>query len=189
MTLTKRAVGIFSNYSITEMALYKLKDERFAMDRVAIVGLDVSRRAEWTGAKTSDQLSDIGNLASDETKVQDSAQTGAVAGSTVGGLTGLLVGLGAIAIPGVGPVMLAGAMATAIATTVSGNLIGAALGGVAGGLIGLSIPEDRAKFYSDRVEQGDYLVMVEGNDTSIAAAQAVLMKYGITDWSIYDIAH
>jgi len=77
-----------------------------------------------------------------------------VTGGTVGGLTGLLVRLGTLAIPGVGPIMLAGATATAIATAAAGGAIGAATGGILGGLVGLGIPEDRAKVYNDSVLQG-----------------------------------
>lgn len=188
MLLRKRAVGIFSNYVTTETALYDLKDTGFLMENVAIIGHDVKNHDEGTGAKVSDRLADVGHLSNDENRAEESAKTGAVTGSTVGGVTGLLVGLGAIAIPGVGPVMLAGAMATAIATTLSGNVIGAAVGGLTGGLIGLAIPEDQANVYSDRVSKGDYLVMVEGSDENIAAAKSILMKYGIREWYEYEIS-
>jgi hypothetical protein len=97
------------------------------------------------------------------------------------------VGLGAIAIPGIGPVMLAGATATALATTLSGTAIGAVAGGLIGALIGLGIPEDRARVYSDRVSRGDYLVMVEGTDEDVRRAEAVLGRRGIQEWGVYDI--
>jgi hypothetical protein len=63
----------------------------------------------------------IGNLDTDENVAKTGAKTGAIAGSAAGGIAGLLVGLGAIAIPGIGPIMLAGAAATAISTTISGS--------------------------------------------------------------------
>jgi hypothetical protein len=96
------------------------------------------------------------------------------------------VGLGALAIPGIGPVMLAGATATAIATTLSGTAIGAATGGLIGALIGLGIPEERARVYYDRVSRGDYLVMVEGTEEEIRRAELILSPRGIQDWGIYD---
>jgi uncharacterized protein (TIGR02271 family) len=97
------------------------------------------------------------------------------------------VGLGVLAIPGVGPIMLAGAAATALATTVAGGAIGAAAGTLVGGLIGLGIPEDRAKIYNDRVSAGEYLVMVTGTKGEIAEAEAILNHRGIQEWGVYDV--
>jgi hypothetical protein len=91
-----------------------------------------------------------------------------------------------VAIPGVGPIMLAGAVATTLATALAGGVIGATAGGVVGALVGLGIPEDRAKKYSDRIEHGDYLVIVEGSNDDVQRAQTILSHRGIEDWGIYD---
>lgn len=183
--LRQRAVGTFSDYETTEAALHELKNSGFLMDRVSVVGRDINNQIESTGANTS-TIMNVGNLDTDENVAEEGAKTGAVTGSAIGGITGLLVGLGAIAIPGVGPIMLAGAAATAIATTISGSVIGAAAGSLAGGLLGLGIPEDRAHVYSDRVDQGDYLVMVEGSAADIALAKSILSDRGIHEWYVYD---
>ncbi len=187
MMLMQRAIGTFSSYEAAETALRELKDRGFMMDRVSVVGNDINRQTEITGANTSGRLADVGNMDSHDNEAEETAQKGAVAGGALGGLTGLLVGLGAIAIPGVGPVMLAGAAATAIATAISGSVIGAAAGSLTGGLVGLQIPEDRAKVYSDRVSQGDYLVMVEGSAADIAVAESVFSKHRIQEWYVYDL--
>lgn len=155
------------------------------MDRVSIVGRDINSQVESSGANTSTMMN-VGNLDTDENTAEKGAKTGAVTGTAIGGITGLLVGLGAIAIPGVGPVMLAGAAATAIASALSGSAIGAAAGSLAGGLLGLGIPEDRAQVYSDRVAQGDYLVMVEGSAADITLAESIFSRYGIHEWYVYD---
>jgi hypothetical protein len=189
MMLKKRAVGTFSNYQTTEVALRELKDRGFLMDQVSVVGRDMDRQAEVTGAHTSNRLAAVGNLDHHDNEAGEVAKKGAVAGGTLGGLTGLLVGLGALAIPGVGPVMLAGAAATAIATTISGGVIGAAAGGLVGGLVGLGIPADRAQVYSDRVSEGDYLVMVEGPEADINLAESVFRKHDIHEWDTYDLPH
>ena len=180
----KRAIGTFSNHADAETALRELKDSNFPMNQVSVVGNDVDRNSNIAGADGSDRLSDLNNK--EGNKADEGAKTGAAAGGAVGGLTGLLVGLGMVAIPGVGPVMLAGAAATALATTLSGGVIGAATGGIVGGLVGLGIPEDRARKYSDRIDQGDYLVMVQGSDEDIHRAQKILSHRGIDDWGIYD---
>jgi hypothetical protein len=187
MMLNKRAVGTFSNYEATENALHELKASGFVMDRVSVVGRDINNQTEVTGVKTSNRLADVGELHAKDNEAEETAKKGAVTGGAVGGLTGLLVGLGAIAIPGVGPVMLAGAAATAIATTLSGGAIGAAAGGLVGGLIGLGIPEDRAKVYDERVSQGDYLVIIDGSDADITLAESIFRKRGIHEWYVYDL--
>ena len=182
----KRAVGTFSSHQTAEVALRELRDSGFPMDRVSVVGKDADRNDVMAGADMSDRVSTKTEQVSRETQADEGVKTGALAGGALGGLTGLLVGLGAVAIPGVGPVMLGGALATALATTISGGAIGAAAGGLGGGLIGLGIPEDRAKGYSDRVSRGEYLVMVEGSDAEIDRAASILSHRGIQDWGIYE---
>lgn len=183
MTLihNRRAVGVFDSRQAAENALHELRDAGFVMSHVSIVAKDTN------GLDRSDRIGDtqVQDL-DDETLVDEGAKTGAATGGTVGGLTGLLVGLGALAIPGVGPVMLAGAAATAIATTLAGGAIGAAAGSLVGGLIGLGIPEDRAQVYYDRVVRGDYMVIVDGSEAEIRQAEMVLTGRGILDWEVYN---
>lgn len=173
----KRAVGVFPNYRDAELALRELRDANFPMDRVSVITREGDRHDDIAGA---DVREDVGN------KADEGATTGAVAGGALGGLSGLLVGLGTLAIPGVGPIMLAGATATALATTAAGGIMGAAAGGLIGGLVGLGIPEERARAYNERVARGDYLVIVEGSEDDIRRAEAVLNKRGIQDWDIFD---
>lgn len=173
----KRAVGAFTSRRDAESALHELRSAGFPMDKVSVVAKDADRDDEIAGVDMSDR---VGN------KADEGAATGAVTGGAVGGLTGLLVGLGALAIPGIGPVMLAGATATAIATTLSGGVIGAAAGGLIGALVGLGIPEERARVYNERLSRGDYLVIVDGTGDDIRRAEAILNNRGIQDWGIYD---
>ncbi|MGQ4646305.1 histidine kinase [Lyngbya aestuarii] len=174
----KRAVGIFPKYHDAELALKELKDSNFPMERVSVIVRDPARQDKIGGVQTEDT---VGN------KAEEGAAAGAVTGGTLGGITGLLVGLGALAIPGIGPILLAGAEATAIATTLAGGAIGAAAGGLLGALIGLGIPEKQAMVYNERVSHGDYLVMVEGTEKEIRHAESVLSRRGIQEWGIYDI--
>ncbi len=187
MVLRQRAIGTFKNFETTEVALHELKDSGFLMSHVSIVGRDINSHTEMTGVNTSNRSVDMANVASHENRAEEGATGGAVAGGTVGGLTGLLIGLGLIAIPGLGPVMLAGATATAIASTISGGVIGAVSGGLVGGLVGLGLPEDRAKIYHDRVAKGDYLVIVEGSAEEIKKAESILNQRNIREWYTYDL--
>ncbi len=181
----RRAVGVFPTRAAAEKALHELKNSGFNMDRVSVVTKDGDRIDEIEGATVRDE----GTAARDKTgnKADKGAGVGAVSGGTLGGLTGLLVGLGTLAIPGVGPIMLAGATATALATTVAGGAIGAATGGLLGGLVGLGIPEKEAKHYNDRVHQGDYLIIVDGTESDLLRAEPILKQQGIRDWSINPI--
>lgn len=175
-TTHRRAVGVFSTRRDAEAALNELRNSGFVMDHVSIVARDMDRGSHIAGAEVRDAH---GN------KADEGAAAGAATGGALGGITGLLVGLGAIAIPGIGPVMLAGATATALATTLSGAAIGAAAGGLLGALIGLGIPEERARVYNERVSRGDYLVIVDGTDDEIAVAERILRNRGIEEFGIY----
>ncbi len=183
MTSQKRAVGTFSNYKASELALQELESNGFMMDQVSIIGNDVNSQNEAGVNNRGDQATDQNDL----NKVEEKAKQGAVTGGTVGGLAGLLVGLGVLAIPGVGPVMLAGAAATTIATMLSGGAIGTVAGGLTGGLVGLGLSEDRAQHYNDSITNGEYLVIIEGSDSDIAMAESILSKHSICDWYIYDL--
>ncbi|HIK18334.1 MAG TPA: PRC-barrel domain-containing protein [Leptolyngbyaceae cyanobacterium M33_DOE_097] len=145
----RRSVGVFPSRQAAEQALHELRDSGFPMERVSVVARDGDKQDDMAGANVRDHVG---------TKADEGATIGAVSGGALGGLTGLLVGLGTLAIPGIGPIMLAGATATALATTLAGGAIGAVSGGLLGALIGLGIPEERARVYQDRVARGGYLV-------------------------------
>jgi len=101
---------------------------------------------------------DIGHVKA--TKAPEGATTGAATGGVTGGVLGLLAGIGALAIPGVGPFIAAGPIMAAL----SGAAIGATTGGVVGGLIGMGIPEIEAKRYEDKLKAGNYLIAVHTHD-------------------------
>jgi len=101
---------------------------------------------------------DIGHVKA--TKAPEGATTGAATGGVTGGVLGLLAGVGALAIPGVGPFIAAGPIMAAL----SGAAIGATTGGVVGALIGLGIPEIEAKRYQDKLKTGNYLIAVHAHD-------------------------
>ncbi len=172
----RRAVGVFSNRRDVEHALHELKNVGFDMNRVSVITRD-GERDDIAGAEVRDRVGD---------KSDEGAAVGAVSGGALGGLTGLLVGLGTLAIPGIGPIMLAGAAATTLATTIAGAGIGAVAGSLLGALIGLGIPEERARVYDERVKRGQYLVILDGTDAEIAAAEAILRQRGIEEFGIYD---
>lgn len=97
------------------------------------------------------------------THAGEGAATGAVAGGALGGIGGVLAGLGALAIPGIGPIVAAGPIVAGL----TGAAAGAGVGGIAGALIGLGIPEDEAKDYENRFNEGEILVLVEDDTLDI----------------------
>lgn len=101
---------------------------------------------------------DIGHVKA--TKAPEGATTGAATGGLTGGVLGLLAGIGALAIPGLGPFIAAGPIMAAL----SGAAIGATTGGVVGGLIGMGIPEIEAKRYEGKLKTGNYLLAVHAHD-------------------------
>jgi len=100
------------------------------------------------------------------TKAPEGATTGVTAGGIVGGTLGLLAGIGALAIPGVGPLIAAGPIMAALA----GLGVGGAVGGVVGALVGTGIPEYEAKRYEGRVKDGGTLLSVHCDTTEEGAA-------------------
>ena len=95
------------------------------------------------------------------TKAPEGAATGAIAGGVMAGVLGWLVGIGTLAIPGVGPLIAAGPILAAL----SGVAAGGAVGGLAGGLVGLGIPEYEAKQYEGKVKNGNILISVHTEDS------------------------
>ena len=170
----KRAVGLYHNRIEAERVVRSLRDADYDMDRVSVIAKDGDRKY------LDRAISETGN------KADEGATTGALTGGALGGITGLLVGLGVLAIPGVGPVLLAGMEATAIATAFAGGAIGAAAGGLVGALIGLGIPEEKARLYNDRVERGSFLIMVTGTPIEINRASSIMHAYEVDEFEIYD---
>lgn len=174
----KRSVGTFSTRNEAEHALTQLRQSGFDMDDVSIlVKNDDNEPDEIAGAEVKDT---VGNQA------DKGAATGAVTGGAIGGVTGLLVGIGALAIPGIGPVMTAGAVGTAIASALSGGAIGAAAGGLVGALVGLGIPKERAEVYDSVIRQGGYVVVVDGTQEEINQAQSILQQANVGNYGVYD---
>ncbi len=112
------------------------------------------------------------------TKAPEGAIGGVGAGGAVGGTLGLLAGVGALAIPGVGPFIAAGPIMAAL----SGAAAGAAVGGIAGALIGMGIPEIEAKQYEEKVKGGRILLSVHVDDSDKRSqAKKILANAGADD--------
>jgi len=162
MASKKTAVfGIYSTRNDVETAAELLSRSGFPISDISVL------LPESLGTR------DIGTEKA--TKAPEGATTGAGSGAILGGTLGLLAGIGALAIPGVGPLIAAGP----IMATLAGMGVGGAVGGVTGALIGLGIPEYEAKRYEGRIAKGGILLSVHC-DTSeeIDRAKQIMERSG-----------
>jgi mevalonate kinase len=139
----KRVVGVYKSEQEAIAAVEDLKTQGYATRDISIMGRD-SREVDTVTEET-------------DTEVVDGITTGALTGGALGGLTGLLAGAGALAIPGIGPIVAAGP----IAAVLTGAVTGAGVGGLTGALVGIGIPKEEAKYYSNSVKEGKILVLVD----------------------------
>jgi hypothetical protein len=143
------AYAIFSDRTHFEAALEALRAAGFRNSDISVVIPERDRT-------TKDLAHEI------NTKAPEGTAAGAGAGAAVGGVLGWLVGIGALTIPGIGPLIAAGPIVAALA---GAGAVGAT-GGLVGGLIGAGIPEIEAKRYAGRIREGGYLVSVHCDDRS-----------------------
>lgn len=119
------------------------------------------------------------------TKAPEGAVTGAATGGVVGGTLGLLAGIGALAIPGVGPLIAAGPLLAAL----SGAAAGATVGGIGGALIGMGIPELEAKRYENRIVEGNILISVHATTSEeVSSAKEILERAQAEDISVASLS-
>jgi len=164
----RQTIGaLFQNRSDAENAINALKARGFRGDQIGIAMRDRTVQGEL--------IQETGS------KAAEAATTGAVSGGVLGGVVGFLVGVGALVIPGIGPIISAGVLTTALgtagATALAGAGIGAATGGIVGALIGLGIPESEATYFETGFRKGHILVTVNAGGR-ITEAVDTLQQYG-----------
>jgi Heat induced stress protein YflT len=177
VTDKKYAVGVFSSRKVAEQAINELKDSGFSMEKVSIVAKDAEQGDRIGEAQVSSEI--------DNQKVDT---TGAVGDALSAGVWGsVLVGLSSLALPGVGAIIAAGSVGAALVTSVAGVAVSAAAtNNLVQVLAGLGIPEERARHYSDRLQMGEYLLVLDGTDEEIHRAETILRERDIQYWGIYD---
>src|SRR5580704_6496848 len=180
------------------MASLRLKKGEIKMSdnkKTSVLGIYTTResveRAVDTFLKSGFTTSDVSVLLPEnlggkpiathkDTKAPEGATAGGGAGAVVGGTLGLLAGIGALAIPGVGPFIAAGPIMAALA----GIGVGGAVGGVVGALVGMGIPEYEAKRYEGRIQKGGILVSIHCDDSEwVNKAKETLKATGAEDVS------
>ena len=152
---TKAVIGVFSDRTLAEKAVNELRSQGFTTEEINIVSKGGSQR-RGSGEMYDDDITD-----------------GALTGGTIGGIGGLLIGAGALAIPGIGPIVAAGPLAAALS--------GAVAGGIAGGLIDWGIPAESSRRYEQQVAQGNILAVIKTDAAKVQQAAQVLRNNGASD--------
>jgi len=166
--MNKTVVGYFDQYSQAQVAVRALVDTGVSRSDISLVA--------------SDPTGEYAKLGGDNTPTDPNATSytaaGAGTGAVVGGIGGLLVGIGALAIPGVGPVIAAGPLAT----TLLGAGVGAAAGGLIGVLMDAGIPENEAHYYAEGVRRGGAVVTISTQDEMmVERATNIFERHGAVD--------
>jgi hypothetical protein len=158
--------GIFQTRAQTEECVDALVQNGFRAEDISVLMSDNIGTKDFAHEKN--------------TKAPEGTTTGVVAGGVAGGTLGLLAGLGALAIPGIGPLLAAGPIVAALAGIGAGGTVG----GLIGALIGLGIPEFEAKRYEGMIRQGRILLSVHCDDSKwVDRAKLLLERTGGQDVS------
>lgn len=158
--------GIYPTYAAVEAGVDALKKDGFRNTDISVLFPDNVGSKDFAHEKN--------------TKAPEGAVTGAGTGAAVGGALGWLAGIGALAIPGIGPFIAAGPIIAALA----GVGVGGAVGGLTGALIGMGIPEYEAKRYEGRIKDGGILLSVHSDNSDwTKKAEDILKNTGAQDIS------
>jgi hypothetical protein len=165
MTSKNTAVfGIYKSVAQAERAVDILSASGFSQNDISVLLPDSESTKDFAHEKN--------------TKAPEGTATGVTAGGIVGGTLGLLAGIGALAIPGLGPFIAAGPIMGALA----GLGVGGTVGGIIGALVGMGIPEYEAKRYEGRLREGGILLSVHCNTSDeISRAKHLLTETGAED--------
>ena len=160
----KTVVGTYDNIQTAYAVANDLTSAGYSRNDISVVASDAkSEYAPYLEANYVDTSDDVAK--------------GAGLGAAIGGLGGLLVGLGALAIPGVGPVIAAGPLLA----TLTGAGVGAVTGGIVGALVDMGIPDEEAHVYSEGLRRGHTLVIAQVPDASANAVTRMMERPGLID--------
>ena len=164
--MSKSVFCLSDNEFQTEKIVQQLKDGGFSNNDISVLFPDKSGTKDFAHEQ--------------HTKAPEGAATGAGTGGALGGILGWLMGIGAMAIPGVGPFIAAGPIVAALA----GAGVGAAVGGLTGALVGMGIPEYEAKRYEGKIKAGNILISVHSeNSDEVTRAKDIFERSGAHDIS------
>lgn len=153
--MPRTIVGLFRDPAEADAALKTLERHGFTSEQVSILAYDGSGEFSGLAARERESGAKIGT------------------GAAIGGAAGLMLGVAALAIPGIGPVLAAGPLAAAL----TGAGVGAAAGGMIGALSGLGVSEHDASYYANELKRGGTLVVVHAGEEQVEEAESILDRH------------
>jgi hypothetical protein len=162
----RAVIAVFDDLEAVQRAILKLADEGFPIERISIIGKDMQSELRVNGFIT----------------MGDIAGPSAATGAWVGGLFGLLSGTALLFVPGAGPLIVLGPLATGAL----GAAQGALLGGAVGAVLGHFVAKEKLPKYERLVATGSYLVVVHGKEDEVERARRILLDNGSTDAERHD---
>lgn len=164
--------GLFDSYTQADRAVIALLQSGFTKDNVSVMAREES----------------LPHVTAAHENITDGAAEGATAGAAIGGITGLLAGLGALTIPGFGPILAAGPIISALSSVVAGAGVGAVAGGIVGALVDWGIPDNVASVYAEGIEEGGVLLAVEvQDDEQEEEVKEVMMELNAEEINAYEV--
>ena len=162
----RAVIAVFDDLEAVQRAISKLADEGFPVDRISIIGKDLQSELRVNGFVT----------------MGDIARPSAATGAWVGGLFGLLSGTALLFMPGAGPLIVLGPLASGAV----GAAQGALLGGAVGAVLGHFVAKEKLPKYERLVATGNYLVVIHGMEDEVERARRILLDNGSTDVERHD---
>jgi hypothetical protein len=158
-SVDKTVLGVFASRQDAEAAVNELRRQGFTTEEINIISKDQNKN-------------------SNRETYDDDITDGALTGGTLGGIGGLILGAGALAIPGIGPIIAAGPIAAALSGVVAG--------GVTGGLVDWGIPTEVSQRYEQSVAQGDILAVIRTSSSKVKSAAQILRQNSAKDVESHD---
>lgn len=159
--MNQTVTALFDDFNVAQQAVESLVNAGFSRNNISLMANDSTKEHSARITRTDSSNGDV------------SAGEGAVFGA----VTGALIGLGALLIPGIGPVVAAGPLAGALVGAIAGSVTG----GVTAGLIDLGVDEETANYYAEGVRRGGTLLTVHTTDARVHEAARILDEHGPTD--------
>lgn len=160
--------GVFKTHDLAEAAVRALGEAGVPLKDVSIVTQNIQTTEQVQGFVTTGEV----------------VTAGAGIGAWWGGFFGILVGAAFLWIPGVGPLVVAGSLATSILATLEGAAVGSAGGVLIGALLGAGLSRDNALKYESVIRTGHYLVLVQANEARSETARQVLRRHSAMDLDV-----
>jgi len=162
--MASTVIGLYNRLEDAQSAVSELVSAGFPREDISMVAADTEGKFKtYVGGSDAEGADEIA--------------TGAGIGAAVGGIGGLLIGIGALAIPGIGPVLAAGPLASALI----GAGVGAATGGLIGALVDAGVPEEEANVYAEGVRRGGTLIKVTTSEDRVDEANRIIDRFNPID--------